>query len=217
MPNSHLDDLTLAEYASSSLGEAQSVFVASHLTLCPDCRRVNQDFEKIGGLFIHHENDSPLEDGCFDKILDTIESSRESKELKKQDDILAELKEIPKPIRDKLPESLGSIKWKKLGKNISFIELECNQPKTSMKLMKLSAGTHIPVHSHGGREYTMVLSGGFSDQYGRYERGDVAIRDVLEIHEPVVDEDSECVCFVVTEAPLKIKGFIGFIISKILG
>ena len=39
MPNTSLDDLILAEYASGTLGEAQSVLVASHLTLCPESRK----------------------------------------------------------------------------------------------------------------------------------------------------------------------------------
>jgi len=217
MPNTNLDDLILAEYASGTLGEAQSVLVASHLTLCPESRKKAELLDQIGGLYISEAESSSLASNTFDKVIARIDDDKDADCKQDEDVVSSELAIIPKPIRDRLPNPLSTKNWKRLGKNISYVDIPSSQPKTSMRLMKLSAGTKIPVHSHNGNEYTMVIAGGFSDHYGSYERGDVAVRDESDTHQPIVDDSEDCICFIVTEAPLKIKGLAGFIISKILG
>lgn len=217
MPNTCLDDLILAEYASSTLGESQSVLVASHLTLCPKCLKESERFDQIGGLFMSEAEDTALDSNLLDKVLSRLDETKDNECKPDKNVVTSDLAMIPKPIRDRLPPTLKIQNWKRLGKNIKYIDLPNTQPKTSMRLMKLSAGTKIPLHSHNGNEYTMVISGGFSDHYGSYQRGDVAVRDESDTHQPVVDDSEDCICFIVTEAPLKIKGVAGFIVSKILG
>jgi putative transcriptional regulator len=54
-----------------------------------------------------------------------------------------------------------------------------------------------------------VLEGGFSDILGSYERGDITINDSSVDHQPVADDDGDCICFAVTDAPLRLTGRIG--------
>ena len=37
-----------------------------------------------------------------------------------------------------------------------------------IKLIKMDPGASVPMHSHGGKEYTLVLNGSFCDEYGKY-------------------------------------------------
>ena len=32
----------------------------------------------------------------------------------------------------------------------------------------MDPGTSVPVHSHNGKEYILVLNGSFQDEYGKY-------------------------------------------------
>ena len=49
---------------------------------------------------------------------------------------------------------------------------------------------------------TLVLAGGFSDGDGHYQRGDFSFSDGEVDHSPVADDDGECLCLTVTDAPL---------------
>ena len=79
----------------------------------------------------------------------------------------------------------------------------------SAVLYKIRAGRKMPQHSHEGSEVTLVLRGGFRDEGGHFRRGDIAVADEHLDHVPVADEDEECLCFAVLDAPLRLTGPIG--------
>ena len=41
----------------------------------------------------------------------------------------------------------------------------------------MDPGVSVPLHSHGGKEYILVLEGSFCDEYGEYSKGDIQIND----------------------------------------
>lgn len=45
----HPSDATLGAYAAGLASPGEALLVACHLTLCPRCRRVVEDFEALGG------------------------------------------------------------------------------------------------------------------------------------------------------------------------
>ena len=98
MPNTNLDDLILAEYASGTLGEAQSVLVASHLTLCPESRKKAELLDQIGGLYISEAESSSLASNTFDKVIARIDNDRDADCKQDEDVVSSDLAIIPKPI-----------------------------------------------------------------------------------------------------------------------
>ena len=63
----------------------------------------------------------------------------------------------------------------------------------------------------------MVLQGTFSDETGRYGRGDVQQADGETHHQPVADMGEDCICMAVTDAPLKFDTLAGKILQPFLG
>ena len=62
-----------------------------------------------------------------------------------------------------------------------------------------------------------MLKGGFTDSTGHYRRGDIAIADSEVDHRPRADDDEDCICFAVSEAPLRLTGpFVRFV-RRVLG
>jgi putative transcriptional regulator len=55
----------------------------------------------------------------------------------------------------------------------------------------------------------LVLDGGFSDETGRYARGDLALSDDTITHRPVADPDHDCLCLVVVEGGVRFAGAFG--------
>jgi putative transcriptional regulator len=66
-------------------------------------------------------------------------------------------------------------------------------------------------------EVTLVLKGAFCDTTGRYARGDIAIAEADLDHMPMTEEGEDCLCFVVTDAPLHLTGPVGRILDRFFG
>ena len=62
-----------------------------------------------------------------------------------------------------------------------------------------------------------MLKGGFSDKTGHFARGDVAVADAELDHIPVADLDADCICFAVTDAPLRLTGPFGRLMHRLFG
>ena len=76
-------------------------------------------------------------------------------------------------------------------------------------LLKAAAGTKMPQHTHSGVELTMVLTGAFEHEFGRFAPGDVEEADGGIDHRPMVDKSAECVCLVAMSGKLKLQGLAG--------
>lgn len=75
--------------------------------------------------------------------------------------------------------------------------------------LRLEPGERAPAHSHGRRDVTVVLRGAYADDFGVYERGDLAFAEPGMKHEPRAVGQETCVCLLATEAGRPILGFIG--------
>ena len=49
------------------------------------------------------------------------------------------------------------------------------------------------------KEYTLVLSGSFCDEYGNYSKGDIQINDQKIKHTPIASNVEGCICLTITE------------------
>jgi putative transcriptional regulator len=75
-----------------------------------------------------------------------------------------------------------------------------------VSLVRLAPGAVAPQHTHLGIEATVIVQGGFADQFGQYERGDAWIVDASVDHAPVALPGDPCLCLVYQDAPLKLTG-----------
>lgn len=100
---------------------------------------------------------------------------------------------------------LIALKWRK-----SIFGVKTLQTDTPMaSLLRLDPGERAPTHSHGRRDVTVVLCGSYADEFGVYERGDLAFAEPGMKHEPRAVGDETCVCLIATEAGRPLLGFIG--------
>ena len=65
--------------------------------------------------------------------------------------------------------------------------------------MKMDPGASVPLHSHGGKEFILVLQGSFCDEYGEYNKGDIQINDQKIRHTPIACKNKGCICLTITE------------------
>lgn len=211
-PRAHPSDDVLLEYAAGTLPEATALLVATHLALCPDCREQVRTYEAVGGALL--EQDTAVADA--DHLLDACLAALDNDSHFDRDPPprYCAYGVIPRPLLDYLPAAETGLDrlWTQRARGLQEIRIptECG---LTTKLMRISAGQPMPRHRHGGREFTLVLAGGFSDDRGAYRRGDVALAAPGEIHQPVAHDDADCVCLAVVEGRLALTGPVGRLLN----
>ena len=214
VPTHHLSEEQLLDYAAGSCGEAEALIIATHLALCPVCRAVVEDYDAVGGTLLEDIEPTEMGDRSLDAVLarlDDVEPAddlRSFRPVRKGGDIT-----VPEPLRSYLTTDLKHVTWKPVMRGLDEAAVPiCASPAKS-RLMRIGAGVAVPRHTHHGSELTLVLSGGFSDNRGHFVRGDIAVSDPEVDHRPIADPDEDCICFVVTDAPLKLTGPIGRLLN----
>lgn len=200
----HVSDELLVSYASGNLSEGYSLAVATHLALCPDCRKRLAAAEAIGGALFEALDPTETNDDALDTVMERIASAPPSaggdadgSDRKTSSDLT-----FPEPLRSYLSDELA---WRRLG-SAQQIKIATGDRGTTCRLLKIPGGQPMPVHGHRGMELTLVLKGSFSDDHGTFARGDIEEADEGIEHQPVASEGEDCICLAVTDAPLRFRG-----------
>lgn len=202
-------DALLAGYAAGSLTPELHSLVAAHLAIRPDNRAFVARLEQLKAASLADIEPAPLSDP--ERCLASIFAS----EPRAAAPAVAHDPVLPAPLLQLFGRPLGEIKWRTLLPGIKEHKL-AGQRDCDASLMWVRAGRMMPSHSHEGSEITLVLKGGFSDETGHYRRGDIAFADSEVDHHPLADADEDCICFAVTDAPLRLTGPIGRIVQRLL-
>ena len=217
----HLDHATLLRYASGDLDEAFLVVVATHLAMCDACRRSVRAAEEIGGQLLEAEDTAELSIGAFDRLMQRLDGA---------DDVIAATEadvhhaaagtggDVPVPLQRFVGASLDAISWKTVAPGVRkhAIGLSSQSP-SSLYMLHIAPGKALPEHGHGGVEMTLVLSGAYRDELGRFGPGDIADLDEDVEHQPLVEPGEPCICLVATEAPTRFKGLFSRLLQPLVG
>ena len=181
-------------YSSGNFGEAKSLFTSMYLYLNSFAAKKASIFDNMLA-----QNFSELE-GIEPKKLkytDCIKNDNSKKQKINPDSPLNQI------IGD-----LNNIDWKNVYKGFNEFKVPVND-SDSVKLIKMDPGTSVPLHSHNGKEYILVLDGSFCDEYGEYNKGDMQINDQQIKHNPTACKSSGCVCLSITENDVVFFGKFG--------
>ena len=215
--NHHLSDAFLLDYAAGNLSEGWSLAVATHLALCPACRRQLDAMEGAAGALLEK---IPVEAGASEDSwermktriggLQAIEIKPEPPREKSKPAIL------PDPLRSYVGGDLPDLKWRALGRGAYQILIDTGDRDTQVRLLRIPAGKPVPEHSHEGYELTLVLAGSFRDGKDVFARGDIEEADDTLLHQPVATEEEDYICLAVTQAPPKFTSWIVRLMQPIL-
>lgn len=207
MPTHHPDDSLLLEYAAGSLDEAKALLVATHLALCPQCRNTVRSGEAAGAALAFAEE---VSEGALPAMPDV---SREVVESPPSRAAVPPGLALPQPLRGYLGRPVAELPWSAVGLGLREYRLPEFREATAVRLLAIPAGRRMPRHTHEGEELTLVLKGSFSDATGDYQRGDVATADSRIEHQPQAGAGEECLCLAVEDAPLRLTGVTGAVLT----
>lgn len=212
-PSHHIGDELLMDYAAGATNEPESLVIATHLALCPQCRSAVQGLEDVGGALLEDVAPEAVSDDALAALMARIDgeapAAPEPKRPPLSDDAIA----VPEPLRGYLGGGLETVDWQRTMRGLDVHEVQTGRPELKTRLLKIKAGTPMPEHTHHGHEFTLVLTGGYSDERGHFTRGDIDITDDSVQHTPVADAGEDCICLTLTQAPLKLTGRFGRLLN----
>ncbi|MBD3679499.1 MAG: cupin domain-containing protein [Rhodobacteraceae bacterium] len=209
----HLTDALIMAYSAGSLPEAFSLVVATHISLCDECRARLESYDAVGGALLEETGVADVSDASLDAVLARIAGTPDEPRQP-----VARMKDavFPAPLRDYVGGDLDDVKWKRVGGGVRQAVLK-TASGARVRLLSIPGGTAMPDHGHRGTEMTMVLKGAFRDEEGRFGRGDVEVANEDMEHTPVAEEGEDCICLAATDAPLRFNALIPRIAQPFLG
>ena len=182
-------------YSSGNLGEAKSLFTSMYLYLNSIAAKKSSIFDNLLA-----QNFNELEGIGLKKL-------KYSDCIKKDNPKKQNSKLLINPLSHIIGD-LNHIDWKNVYKGFKEFKIPVND-NDSVKLIKMDPGTSVPLHSHNGKEYILVLDGSFCDEYGEYNKGDMQINDQQIKHNPTACNSSGCICLSITENDVVFFGKYG--------
>ena len=216
MAHYHPNHELLMQFAAGQLSDSLGIMVACHIENCSECHSVTQNFELLGGEIIDSLDSIEISP---DFITQTLAKLNDGAHNSTEESIAARIVDarLPKPLQRFLPNKLEQLPWSGFSKNIQQFDLALSDSHYTARFYKIKAGKELPQHTHKGNEYTLVMSGAFSDEAGAYHTGDFILADSNTHHQPKAHADCDCICFAVVDAPLKFTGFWGRMLNPFMG
>jgi putative transcriptional regulator len=211
LPSANALDALLASYAVGTLSPPLHALIGGHLALSPRSRAFVADLEAVSGAAL--EDLRPVDIRNRDERLAAIfalGADAGTPNATAASDLM------PAALRRYVGMSMESVPWRTILPGMKEYRVEQSEAG-EVKLFWIKAGRKMPHHTHEGSEFTLILQGGFTDIGGHYGVGDIAIADDEVDHRPVADSDVDCICFAVTDAPLRLTGPVGRIVQRLFG
>lgn len=202
----HTPDALLAAYAVGSLPHPFALVVATHISLCLECRAGYEAHQAAGGVLLEAAKEQPISANLKASVLDLLDAAIVPKPTFQRMGV------FPGPVMQALKGKPPS--WKSLGMGVRQNILSAGR-QGSVRLLYIPPGQAVPDHSHGGLELTLVLQGSFRDDTGQFGVGDLEVADQTLEHTPIADMGAPCICLAATDAPLRFTALLPRILQPL--
>ncbi|MEJ1970369.1 MAG: ChrR family anti-sigma-E factor [Rhizomicrobium sp.] len=207
----HPGEELLLSYASGATSEAAALLVASHLALCAWCRADVRRAEVAGGTLLAAVLPVSLNERAYQAVLSRLDAP--SAAIVRSANLASA---IPAPLQAYIGADYDALPWRHVAGGISHLPIRTGGAMRA-RLIRAEPGSGVFEHTHRGEEWTLVLTGSYSDATGRYAAGDVQTTTPDVSHEPTANPGPVCINLAVTDAPLRFKGFLPNLLARFHG
>ena len=211
--NHHPDSAMLVDFSAGNLNTAPSICVSAHLHFCAKCRSELLRLDQVGSKLMSEAEPIEVGDLLLDSVMAKIDQLPESAE-----DIVPSTSEMsdvhyPLLVNKLITASESTPTWRRMSASVDVAQFTTGQKEYEVALHKICSGGKTPRHDHGGREFTVVLKGSFSDEQAVYNEGDFLQREAGDVHQPMGAQNGECICLSALAAPIKLSNPFGFLMK----
>ena len=210
----HVPTPLLFDFATGALPEGPALAVTTHLSYCGECHAALLRLEEVGGALLQTLEPAAVDSDLLSHTLARLDESDMDASVAEPEGETRGL--LPPVLRPYLATTLNGARWRFAARHVREARLPLANTAHRASLLRVAAGRSVPQHTHRGVEYTVVLSGGFTDRGQAYRMGDFCVADPSVEHRPVAMADAECLCLAVLDAPVLPTGRIGRLISPFL-
>ncbi len=206
----------LWDHYRGALKPGLDLVVRSHVERCSHCRNDLKLFDAVGAAMLDEVDGAAMGDNALELALARIERPEAPvaapvRPARKTPAFLAGVD---------LPEALKAARihgrhWVAPGVWLARVEVgdDVGSKGGPTYLMRVPPGMAMPVHTHRGRETTVVLKGGFKDDAHSYGVGDFVCCDEADCHSPATEADEDCICLIAQERPIVPLTWLGRILQ----
>jgi putative transcriptional regulator len=201
----HPDEELLLAARSGAANEAMALLVSAHASLCERCRAI------VGNVVAANREPETV-DRAFESVLARLDAT--SAAIVREAHLESE---VPPPLQRYIGMNYDDVPWRAITSGYSqhrLFEIGETRVRLARAVHRAPGRT---VHTHSGREWMLVLSGGFSDINGHYNKGDVLSATRETEHEPIADPGVGCINLTVTEGPLLFRKLMPRIMGRLFG
>lgn len=211
-------DDAITDYAAGNLSPAKHAIMSCLVELSPKAARKAAFETNVAATIMSEIRPVPLSPLFIGETLAKL-SFTDPPEVVANDTPRERI--APKPLRNLMGgNGLRDIDWKSLVPGVAVHDVLGNRRTREgdrLYLLKAKGGMRMPEHSHKGEEWTLILAGSYRANGQHFVRGDLHIEDETTQHSPQIDEGEDCICLVMTEGPLKMKGLLPKIVQQVVG
>lgn len=204
---------SLMSCSAGSMPEAFAAVMASHISVCPACRKELALMEDIGVELFSKIAPAAITREAPIAVMRRAEADGEPHDaaaaLPGASSMGSKPGGMPAPLAPLAGPDLERVAWRRLAPGIQHFPIPLSPgAKGHLRLVKVAPGAVLPTHDHGGTELTLVLKGSYSDVTGQYRAGDVSdIAEGIE-HSPLADAKEGCVCLIASDQKIRFKSLM---------
>ena len=204
----HPSDEILLTFATGGADLPLRALLEGHLEGCASCRAALAGISAPGGAFLDDLPVEPLPDSLWERVRASVQGLPQGPGAPAP--LLAGLP-LPASVRRELPPT-RELRWQSLPARGARIAVLARDPHTRSVLLlgHMPARRTFPLHVHQGPEDVLVLAGGYTDQYGTFEKGAYASYSPGSEHRPLTEPDEECWTLTRLERPNVFRGWRGW-------
>jgi len=207
----HPGDELLLSYASGAASEAVALIVAAHTTFCAACRATLAHAEAAGGSLLRDVAPVSMSSTAYESILSRLDEP--AREVVKAAHLQSD---VPAPLQPYIGTDYDALPWRHVAGGISHLPIR-TKGGMKVRLIRAEPGSGVYTHTHRGEEWTLVLTGSYTDKTGHYATGDLQSTTPEVVHRPTADAGPVCINLAVTDAPLVFRGLMPKLVAKFHG
>jgi putative transcriptional regulator len=199
--NHHPDIASLMCCSAGSQPEVFAAVIASHLSVCPDCRSEVGKLQRLGvALF----EGLPVAEMASDAPVVAMRASEAYGEAGSNCGPDKVAGDVPRPLAHVLGPRLDDLAWRWAAPGVETFQIPLSEgAEGDLRLYRVKPGRALPEHGHRGQELTLVLRGHYTDELGTFGPGDVADVDGDVNHSPVACPEHGCICLTASDGSMR--------------
>lgn len=212
---------SFTEFAQGTLSPAKHIMLACQSEIAPQVAEDLAFREELasGFLTVQDGRSRALSPEFIGRVLAAL-PQHQTGAGNSNDNVDADNFLAPPSLRNILGHGLRELRWRSLVPGVAVHDVIGDknfEDGDRLYLMRVKAGMKMPDHTHDGDEWTLLLSGAYTAEGQHYSRGDLHVTHGDDGHAPQIEADEDCICLVMTQAPVKLNSIIARLIQPLVG